>query len=683
MSKVLKRVLVCGILLGMTSTPVLANDSLTTIKSNAPTETIIKSQLKDKIEIEKQSRKDIGRKIYVNKPNTVVYNSVSDIKINNVSRTLELGNYLVIVNTALVNDTIYYEVSSDIKSKSIGWIVSNEDYSFVSKDIVTHKQQYDLNKEYFILNKETPFFTKIPENNLTKLTDNGNLAKDIKLSVLDSYEKVTDKDALNWYFVSRTFEFDSEEVAKEFTQDTPFKYEEKVATVQSDIKDAKTETETKEVKTYLVNVSGWVNQTELKETILNTLVEDTDSNKQGETKFSKESILLKEKPETHSNTVKTITNDINTWDISDIQTEIIPQTKQTWYKVQEIDSDGNLVKESSPKFISENNLTPVPYTQITKETKTAEKMIVLTSDITTLDKPEGSKQTKEVSKLTKGSYYYTTKEISAINGSLVSNWIEIVDENGKNLGLTKASQVTVDEKGNEVAETTEKTTSLEFPVGNRLEYVVQPNDTLESILEKFKITETEFEQMNIELIYSGEDEFKITTGQTVVVKAPKVVYDTTNVTGTKSGIALVQDIMYTAPVINQYKLKPSIAIAQALLESGGGTSGLATQSNNLFGIKGTYRGQGKSWSTQEDSGGGNMYTIQSSFRTYPNKMVSVLDYIDLLTENARYSKAVGAETPLETIQAIKDGGYATDSSYVSKVMDMVDRYDLTQFDTYK
>lgn len=39
-----------------------------------------------------------------------------------------------------------------------------------------------------------------------------------------------------------------------------------------------------------------------------------------------------------------------------------------------------------------------------------------------------------------------------------------------------------------------------------------------------------------------------------------------------------------------YKVQPSVAIAQAALESAWGTSGLAANHNNLFGIKGDYGG---------------------------------------------------------------------------------------------
>ena len=56
---------------------------------------------------------------------------------------------------------------------------------------------------------------------------------------------------------------------------------------------------------------------------------------------------------------------------------------------------------------------------------------------------------------------------------------------------------------------------------------------------------------------------------------------------------------------------PSVMIAQAILESGlDGSSDLAKQSKNLFGIKGSYKGEGQDWYTLEDEGSGNYYEIQ-------------------------------------------------------------------------
>lgn len=131
----------------------------------------------------------------------------------------------------------------------------------------------------------------------------------------------------------------------------------------------------------------------------------------------------------------------------------------------------------------------------------------------------------------------------------------------------------------------------------------------------------------------------------------------------------------------EHNIFPSVMIGQAILESAMGTSGLTKTNHNIFGIKGTYNGEGSSWATLEDSGGGNMYQINDTFRAYPNYYTSILDYLDLLQKDWYTNAGVTTATnPHAQIQAIKDAGYATDSSYVDKVIGVITKYNLTQYD---
>ncbi|MFW7395502.1 glucosaminidase domain-containing protein, partial [Vagococcus fluvialis] len=86
-------------------------------------------------------------------------------------------------------------------------------------------------------------------------------------------------------------------------------------------------------------------------------------------------------------------------------------------------------------------------------------------------------------------------------------------------------------------------------------------------------------------------------------------------------------------------------IAQVILETGSGTSKLSQSPNyNLFGIKGSYKGQSANFYTNEDNGKGQLYTIQASFRKYPSYKESFEDYAELLTNekegNGRFYKGV-------------------------------------------
>ncbi len=137
----------------------------------------------------------------------------------------------------------------------------------------------------------------------------------------------------------------------------------------------------------------------------------------------------------------------------------------------------------------------------------------------------------------------------------------------------------------------------------------------------------------------------------------------------------------------EYDVFASVMIAQALIESGSGTSSLSLAPNyNLFGIKGTYQGQAVSMTTQEDRGNGELYSINSAFRKYPNYAASLGDYVELLrggiSGNDSYYKQTWRSTAknyLRTTNALT-GTYATDTTYGQKLNSIIALYHLTQYD---
>ena len=128
-----------------------------------------------------------------------------------------------------------------------------------------------------------------------------------------------------------------------------------------------------------------------------------------------------------------------------------------------------------------------------------------------------------------------------------------------------------------------------------------------------------------------------------------------------------------------YKVLPSVAIAQAALESSWGTSGLATKYNNLFGIKGSYGGNAANMATWEVYGGVT-YNITANFRAYPNWETSIKDYGVFLNVNSRYKNALGLTDYKKQIKAIHEAGYATDPQYQSKIISIIEANNLVQFD---
>lgn len=129
---------------------------------------------------------------------------------------------------------------------------------------------------------------------------------------------------------------------------------------------------------------------------------------------------------------------------------------------------------------------------------------------------------------------------------------------------------------------------------------------------------------------------------------------------------------------------PSVCIAQAALETGWGTSRLMTKANAFFGIKAGSSWKGKVYSSKtNECYDGKTYTqITAAFRAYDSLEESVADYYNLICGSSRYAGAVNNGNAESAITAIKNGGYATSPTYIKNVMNIINSYNLTQYDTW-
>lgn len=141
----------------------------------------------------------------------------------------------------------------------------------------------------------------------------------------------------------------------------------------------------------------------------------------------------------------------------------------------------------------------------------------------------------------------------------------------------------------------------------------------------------------------------------------------------------------------------SVTLAQAILESGYGRSELAKNANNLFGMKcnlsnntwpnSTWDGKSKyTKKTQEERKDGTRETITADFRKYPSISESVGDHSAYLLgakkgSKYRYAGLKGEKDPLKAITIIKNGEYATSSTYIDTIMRLINDYNLTKYDT--
>ena len=119
---------------------------------------------------------------------------------------------------------------------------------------------------------------------------------------------------------------------------------------------------------------------------------------------------------------------------------------------------------------------------------------------------------------------------------------------------------------------------------------------------------------------------------------------------------------------------PSVCIAQGALESGWNLN-----AKTLFGIK----GKGFTATTSEYYNG-NKVTIEASFRAYPDVASSVVGYYDFLANTPRYAKALNNSDYKDAVDKLihtTDGlAYATYPNYISKVVSIIEQYNLTEWD---
>lgn len=137
------------------------------------------------------------------------------------------------------------------------------------------------------------------------------------------------------------------------------------------------------------------------------------------------------------------------------------------------------------------------------------------------------------------------------------------------------------------------------------------------------------------------------------------------------------------------KIYPSVCISQACCESSYGTSKKMIRANAVFGIKvgnskyhfGTaWKDKAYSTKTKECYNGKTYVNITDMFRAYDTLDEAVEDYYDLLCTASRYKYALNQSSPLACIKGIQKAPYATSPTYVSTIMNIIKKYNLTQYD---
>jgi flagellum-specific peptidoglycan hydrolase FlgJ len=129
----------------------------------------------------------------------------------------------------------------------------------------------------------------------------------------------------------------------------------------------------------------------------------------------------------------------------------------------------------------------------------------------------------------------------------------------------------------------------------------------------------------------------------------------------------------------QYGVPAAVTIAQAIDESGWGQSLLATQDNNLFGIKGSGPAGSVLRPTIEYENG-QPVTISAPFRVYDNVAQSIADHGLLLATGSSYKQAMADRGSPDAFANDLTGVYATDPNYGASLISLMRQYNLYRFD---
>ena len=129
----------------------------------------------------------------------------------------------------------------------------------------------------------------------------------------------------------------------------------------------------------------------------------------------------------------------------------------------------------------------------------------------------------------------------------------------------------------------------------------------------------------------------------------------------------------------------SIKLAQGILESNAGRSTLARKANNHFGMKCGSTWQGRTYYLEDDDYDESGRLIKSCFRVYRNVKECYIAHSEFLRDpRKRYRYGFLFQLDPNDYQAwargLKTAGYATSPTYADKLIGIIERYKLYQYD---
>ena len=151
-------------------------------------------------------------------------------------------------------------------------------------------------------------------------------------------------------------------------------------------------------------------------------------------------------------------------------------------------------------------------------------------------------------------------------------------------------------------------------------------------------------------------------------------------TGAKVSALSVSSIAAAAtPIAHQYGLYPSVMIAQGILESSHGQSALASQYNNIFGVK--YTSGNPVYLPTKEYINGQMKTVVEPFQAYSSLYEACLAQAQMIRGSKLYAGAWRENaSSYRDATAWLQGRYATDPDYASKLNALIQELGLSAYD---
>lgn len=199
------------------------------------------------------------------------------------------------------------------------------------------------------------------------------------------------------------------------------------------------------------------------------------------------------------------------------------------------------------------------------------------------------------------------------------------------------------------------------PVATRKPANQSDNQDMKAIQRNYEAAKEQGQSNGKESVYSKEEILEATTRVKVTTNMVLDYIDT------YKGIAQSN--------MSQYGIPASIIIGQGILESGSGTGPLSILANNHFGIKCHKEWNGPSVRYDDDE-------AQECFRKYDQPSESYKDHSLFLTSRPRYASLFDLEDGdyKAWAKGLKAAGYATDPKYPDKLISIIERYQLYQYD---